>query len=71
MCLLLDHGLRLGELALLDVTAFDLTAGLMIFDRPRVSKVQTHELTRDTLKAARAWFWAADWSKPISTTVLP
>src|SRR4051812_25426743 len=28
----------------------------MVFDRPKVNKVQTHGLTKDTLKAARAWF---------------
>ncbi|MEO8393483.1 MAG: tyrosine-type recombinase/integrase [Chloroflexota bacterium] len=60
MCLLLDHGLRVGELAALDVTAFDLAAGLMIFDRPKVNKVQTHELTSDTLRAAWAWFASGD-----------
>src|SRR5450432_4859921 len=60
MCLLLDHGLRVGELALLEVTAFDLVAGLMIFERPKVNKVQTHELTPDTLRAARTWFASGD-----------
>ena len=60
MCLLLDHGLRVGELAALEVTAFELAAGLMIFDRPKVNKVQTHELTPDTLRAARAWFASGD-----------
>ena len=60
MCLLLDHGLRVGELAVLEVTAFDLAAGLMIFDRPKVNKVQTHELTPDMLRAARAWFASGD-----------
>ena len=60
MCLLLDHGLRVGELAALEVTAFDLAAGLMVFDRPKVNKVQTHELTPDTLRAARAWFASGD-----------
>jgi len=60
LCLLLDHGLRLGELALLEVTAFDLAAGLMIFERPKVNKVQTHELTPDMLRAARAWFASGD-----------
>ena len=60
MCLLLDHGLRVGELAALEVTAFDLAAGLMIFDRPKVNKVQTHDLTPDTLRAVRAWFASGD-----------
>jgi integrase len=30
------------------------------FDRPKASQVQTQELTRDTLRAARAWFASGD-----------
>jgi integrase len=56
MALLLDHGLRCGELAVLQVTDFDLTAGMMTFYRPKVDKLQTHKLTPDTLRAARAYF---------------
>jgi integrase len=53
MCLFLDHGLRLGELAGLTIESLDLSAGLMTFYRPKVDKVQTHSLTADTLIAAR------------------
>ncbi|MEO8393945.1 MAG: hypothetical protein ABI700_13220 [Chloroflexota bacterium] len=53
---MLDHVLRVGELALLDVTAINLQSGELTFYRPKVSKVQTHKLTTDTLRAARAWF---------------
>lgn len=60
MCLLLDHGLRVGELAGLEVTAIDVRAGLMIFERPKVNKVQTHKLTANTLRAAKAWFDSGD-----------
>lgn len=56
MCLLLDHGLRCGEIAGLKVSDFDLTAGVMTFYRPKVGKTQTHELTADTLAALRAWY---------------
>jgi integrase len=55
MCLLLDHGLRLSEVAGLTVEALDLDAGLMRFYRPKVDRVQTHRLTTDTLTAARRY----------------
>jgi integrase len=55
LCLLLDHGLRAGEAALLLVEDFDLPAGLFRFRRPKVDKVQTHRLTPDTLAAARRY----------------
>lgn len=65
MCLLLDHGLRVGELAGLTVGAFDLQAGELTFYREKVDKVQTHELSKDTLAAARAYL-ATD-APPIGT----
>ena len=55
MALLLDHGLRVGELAGLTVEALDLDQGLMTFYRPKVDKVQTHRLTAATLTAARRY----------------
>ncbi len=56
MCLLLEHGLRVGEVAGLAVTDFDLKAGTLTFYRPKVDKTQTHALTPRTLKAAQAYF---------------
>ncbi len=56
ICLLLDHGLRCGEIAGLLVSAFDLRAATFTFHRPKVDKVQTHKLTTDTLRAASAYF---------------
>lgn len=53
MCLLLDHGLRISEVAALIVDNFDLAAGTMTFQRPKVNKAGTHRLTGDTLEAAR------------------
>lgn len=53
-CLLLDHGLRLGELAALQADNFDLAEGVFRFYRPKVGKVQTHEMTKHTLAAAKA-----------------
>ena len=55
MCLLLDHGLRVGEVAILTRKAFDLKAGTFTFYRPKVNKTQTHDLTPETRKAAAAY----------------
>jgi len=65
MTLLLDHGLRVGELAGLKVKGdtdgkserigFNLKAGTFTFYRPKVDRVQTHRLTPDAAKAVKAW----------------
>jgi integrase len=55
MCLLLDHGLRVEEVAILTAKAFDMKAGMLTFYRPKVDKVQTHTMTPDTRNAARAY----------------
>ena len=60
LCLLLDHGLRVGEVAGLAVRDFDLAAGELRFYRPKVDKNQTHRLTADTLAAARAYLAGGD-----------
>lgn len=60
MCLLLDHGLRVGEVAALKVSDFDLKAGELRFYRPKVNRQQTHRLTTDTFRAALAWFESGD-----------
>src|SRR5690554_1095532 len=60
MCLLLDHGLRVGELAKLQVADIDLKAGEVRFLRPKVDKVQTHKLSADTLRALHAWVDSGD-----------
>lgn len=52
MCLLIDHGLRVSELAALTYDAINLRRGTMRFYREKVDKVQTHKLTADTLQAA-------------------
>lgn len=59
LALLLDHGLRVGELAGLQVTDLDLAAGELRFYRPKVDKLQTHQLTPAARRAARAYL-AAD-----------
>lgn len=60
IALLADHGLRVGELAGLEVTAVNLEAGTLTFYRPKVDKVQTHSLTRDARRALRAYIEAGD-----------
>ena len=52
LALLLDHGLRVGELAGLQVTDLDLGAGELRFYRPKVDKLQTHNLTPGARRAA-------------------
>lgn len=56
MCLMLEHGLRVGEVAGLMVTNFDLKAGELRFYRPKVDLVQTHKLSSKTLLAAIEYF---------------
>jgi integrase len=56
MCLLLDHGLRCGEVAGLQVDDIDLAEGQMNFYRPKVDRRQIHQLTPDTLQAATHYF---------------
>ncbi len=55
MCLLLDHGLRCSEVALLQVKHIHLEEGTFQFYRPKVHKQQTHELTRDSLWALKVY----------------
>lgn len=59
MCLLLDHGLRCGEVAALTSQSINLSTGLLTFYRQKVDKVQTHRLTRDTLLAAMRYLEVA------------
>lgn len=55
MTILLDHGLRCGEVAKLQVDNFDFKSGLMLFERPKVQKIQTHRLSKVALRAVRAY----------------
>lgn len=52
MCLLLDHALRCGEVAVLEPKCLNITEGTLIFYRKKVDKTQIHKLSRDTLLAA-------------------
>ncbi|MBP1464275.1 site-specific integrase [Candidatus Chloroploca sp. M-50] len=55
VCLLLDLGLRVGELAALTVASIDLRDGTLTFYREKVHTTQTHHLPTDSLAAARAY----------------
>jgi integrase len=55
MCLLLDHGLRVGKVSRLTVENFDLGADEFTFYRPKVDKEQTHWLSSDTAEALAAY----------------
>lgn len=56
ICLLADLGLRVGELAGLQVGAIDLARGSLSFYREKVHTSQTHQLSADALAAAQAYF---------------
>lgn len=51
MCLLLDHGLRCGEVQALTVQDVNLQEGLLVFYREKVDKQQIHRLTQDSFIA--------------------
>lgn len=54
MCLLLDHGLRVGEVAAIASRDINLTDSTLHFYRPKVSKEQVHRLSEDTRMALLA-----------------
>jgi integrase len=55
MCLLLDHGLRCGEVADLNVNSVSLQSGQLTIYRHKTNKTQTHDLSPDTYQAARLY----------------
>jgi integrase len=60
LTLLLDLGLRVGEVALLKVEDFDLKENVIRFYRPKVGISQTHRMTPDLRRAYAAWVEAGD-----------
>lgn len=65
MALLLEHGLRAGEVAALTPACFDLARGTLTFYRQKVDKTQTHRLTPATQAAARAVLQTAALDAPL------
>jgi integrase len=55
MCLLLEHGLRVSEVAGLTIGNIDLKQGRLRFYRPKVDKYQVHQLTHATKDAVRTY----------------
>ncbi len=55
MCLLLAHGLRVGEIVILKRNHIHLRGRTLTFYRPKVDEPQTDRMTDDTLAAARAY----------------
>lgn len=55
MTLLLDHGLRVGEVAIVNRTGVDLALGTLRFYRPKSKRWATIELTKRTLDAMTAY----------------
>jgi integrase len=54
MCLLLDHGLRVEEVAILTAKAFDMKAGAFTFYRPKVNNgILWHKSPKGTGKLSR------------------
>jgi integrase len=60
MALLLYHGLRVSEVALLSRQSFDLEEGMLKFYRPKVSKTQIHRLHPAALEAVKAYIEFGD-----------
>jgi integrase len=60
MAILLDHGLRVGELVGLQVTDFNMKDRTFMFYREKVDKEQTHTLTRNAFDAVKRYFDAGD-----------
>ena len=56
VCLALDHGLRVNELAILQRHDFYLEARTVTFDRPETGQRTTLHLSDETIEAARKYF---------------
>ena len=56
MGLLLDLGLRVGEVAGITVGNVNLQSGQITFYRPKVDKKQTHDMPGDLLRVMKAYF---------------
>lgn len=68
MCLLLDHGLRASEVALLKASNIDIRVGEMTFYRPKIKGTEhewtTHKLTAQTREVASYLYMDAPSPSP-------
>lgn len=55
VCLLLDLGLRVGEVVILTVDCVNLKERALTFYRPKVDKLQTHQLINGSFEAVRTY----------------
>jgi integrase len=55
MCLLLDHALRVSEVADLNVSSINLQSGYLTIYHRKTNDTSVHELSPDTYQAARAY----------------
>ncbi len=49
MSLLIDHGLRIGEVVILEKKCFDYNSGIVTFYRPKVDKTQKHRMSPNVI----------------------
>lgn len=70
MCLLIEHGLRCGELAALDVSDIDQATGTLTFYRHKVDMIQTLQLESQSLLAALAYLKQGPQEGPLFTSSL-
>jgi integrase len=63
LCLLIDLGLRAGEVVELKTKDVNLKAGVITFHRPKVDKIQTHKMINGLHEAMRRYFAAGDAPK--------
>lgn len=67
MCLLLNHGLRCGEVADLTIDNINMSSKTMTFKREKIEEEQNHEFNHETLLALMRYFEAC---KPVSNLLL-
>lgn len=71
LALLLDHGLRAGELAGLTLANLDIAAGIIKFYRSKVGKTQTHRLSADSRRAALSYTKLLGFEPPSAPLLRP
>jgi integrase len=65
MCLLIDHSLRVSEVAALDISSINLQRSELTIYRQKTNTIQVHSLSPDTYKAALAYLADCPASGPL------